>query len=661
MVDGQELFDGEEVVSWLETTGCGNNPQARDDAIAFTLAVVDVSTDTTVFAGLTALICLRAAIGPLPADPEDLLDAAESFDSDDELLFAEVEGLESRLEPLARYAELLVANAFDAADPFDELVLRQQERARRPPMRPMLSSLVGRTALALADEAGFSEPTCVVRTVDDIGLVVGAAAQAEERGAMKVAVTWTDEQWRSAGARLGRRWLQVHRVTPIQISVDSDGAYELPDQSVVVLRLPTASGNRAADLDQVSNLCLNLSPRNRAVVVGPSASLTDSLMESRGLGGPAVEGSGLSPAGLVRSDALRTGMVRAVVRLPQGLLPEQIRARAGLWCLGPSRSTPSSILCADLSGPLDPRASDDLITDLSAAMQGPQAEVAHQLSRAHFRPTSDLILASRGLVTPTVREVQLNSALVVTNLVDVLSRAATDVPGIRRPELTATADATAVPRLSLEEAVRARKIILIPGARIEPAVTSADVDVPVLRHPEDLGRRAQLPGLNVLALHTAYPHVTLTEPGDVVATTVGGPAAAVDHLGGAVVAYPARVLRCHRPREASMEERAALIARGLHPPDLAKQTFIPEAIVADITAQPPGATNWKAWPLTVLPVEQIPSLERTLAELAERRTRLDAARADVDAAIRTLTQAVGAQICTVSTTGLTPTEERNAR
>ena len=61
VVDGQELFAVDDVVDWLEATGCGNNPDARQDAVAFTLTTADVADDDVLFAGLTALICLRAA------------------------------------------------------------------------------------------------------------------------------------------------------------------------------------------------------------------------------------------------------------------------------------------------------------------------------------------------------------------------------------------------------------------------------------------------------------------------------------------------------------------------------------------------------------------------------------------------------------------------
>ncbi len=658
VVDGQELFEVDQVVAWLEITGCGNNPQARQDAVAFTLAAADIATDPEVFAALTALICLRASTGPLPADLDDLLDAADRFDSDDDILFSEVERLGPRLEPLARYAELLVANAVDPADPLDDLIRRQQQATTYRPVHAELRRLVARTAVALADEAGFDKPTYVVRRVPDLDLVIAGEDQTERRGSLRVALALSADQWHSPQARLAQRWLRVHDVGLDKVVMDTDGSYELPDQAIVLLRLPTNGSDRLTDLEEVTNLCLNSSPRTRAVIVGPAHSLTDALLSNRPPGRPTADVTELSPAGLSRSDALRTSAVRSVVRLPAGLLTEQSRSRAALWCLGPSRSMPPVTLCADLTQSLHAASADDLVTDLMAAMRGPQTEAAHESSSARFRSTSDLSVSVGDLVAPTVRAAHLGPAAVATNVLDALTRAARGVPGIVQPEITVLEGGSTLPRTTLDDAVVQRKVAMLPGARVESS-TGHHVDgVPVVRHPADLGRRPELPSLSVITLATAYPRVVLTEPGDVVVTTVGGPAAAVDALGGLVVAYPARVLRCHRPLPSTPQDDAKRKARGVYPPEFAPQSFTPESVAADINALPTTATRWRAWPLTVLPADQIPNVERVLTELAERRARLDAARADIDTTIRALTQAVGAQVCSVGPTGPAHTEER---
>lgn len=656
-VDGrQELFDSEQVVEWLESTGCGNNPDARLDVGTCSSTAVRAVADATVFGGLTALLCLRTAAGPLPVEPDQLLDVADGFDSDDQLLLGELEAIGPQLPALTRYAELLVATAFDPAEPFDELVRRRQVQLNHPPVHASLRRLVARTAVTLADEAGFSDPVLVVRSPTDLDLVLEAEAQTERRGTLSVAVVADGHH--DTDLRLGRRWLRVHGLDSTELEVDVDGSFALPDQGVLVLRLPTATNDRAADLDLVSNACLDLSWPNRAVVVGPSASLVDPLVAPRRPGRPTADGTTLSAAGTSRADALRTGLVRAVIRLPAGLFPDQSRTRAALWCVGPSPASPATTLCADVTHALDEARTDDLVTDLYAAMQGAGSERARQLSSSAFWPTSALSISTRALVSPTVREVHVGPSSVVADLEEVLDRAATDVRGIARPGLVVTGRAAALPRVSLEAALQKRGITLLTGARVPASDRSPKGGVPVVEHPADLARREHLTGLSVLRLATAYPHVDVTRPGDVVVTTKGGPAAAVDHLGGVVVAYPARVLRCHRPRTSTEQERKVLADRGQWLPELAAQTFTPEAVAADINAQPASATTWRAWPLTVLPTDQLAGAERLLDALAQRRTQLDAARADIDTAICAITASLGAQICTVVPSGSAPTSER---
>lgn len=654
----QELFDSEQVVDWLEATGCGNNPDVRLDVGTFSSTAARAVADATVFAGLTALLCLRTATGPLPAEPDQLLDVAEGFDNDDQLLFGELEAIGSQLPALARYAELLVATAFDPTEPFDELVRRRQVHLGHQPVHATLRRLVARTVVALADEAGFADPVLVVRSPADIALVLEAEAQVEHRGASSVTVAVVADGHHDADLRLARRWLHVHGLDGIEIAMDANGSIALPDQGVLVLRLRTASTDRAADLEAVSNACLDLSRSNRAVVVGPSGSLTDALVAPRRPGRPTADGTILSAAGTNRADALRTGLVRAVVRLPAGLFPDQSRTRAALWCLGPSPTSPATTLCADVARALDEAGADDLVTDLYAAMQGPGSERTRQLSSSSFQPTSALSITTQALVSPTVREMHLGLSSVLADLEDVLDRAATDVRGINRPRVVLTGRSAALPRVSMEKALQEGGITLVTGARVAASDRSSPGDVPVVDRPADLAQPRSLPGLSRLRLATAYPNVDVTRPGDVVVTTKGGPAAAVDHVGGLVVAYPARVLRCHRPRASTEEERKVFADRGEQPRELAPQTFTPEAVAADINAQPASATTWRAWPLTVLPTDQLAAADRVLEELAQRRAQLDVARADIDLAILAITASVGAQICTVVPPGSAPTPER---
>src|ERR1700733_13362256 len=62
--DGQMRFDTLEIVEWLETTGRGNNPSARDDVAAFaTPSTARWRDDRATLDALTALLCLKALTG----------------------------------------------------------------------------------------------------------------------------------------------------------------------------------------------------------------------------------------------------------------------------------------------------------------------------------------------------------------------------------------------------------------------------------------------------------------------------------------------------------------------------------------------------------------------------------------------------------------------
>lgn len=645
--NGQDLFDCAAVVAWLENTGRGNNPMARDDAIAFAAPVAEVATDDTTFAGMSALLCLRAVTGRLAADPEDLLDQAETFDSDDVLVARELEALGERLAPLARYADLLVASAFDPAEPFDELVRRRHATRQRSSLSPQLRRLVASAVLAIADEAGFAEPILVVRRVDDLDLVVETSAAAEGQRPIRAGVTLTSGHASVADERLARRWLRTHDIELVDLDDEGDGRYELPAGAVVVLHLQTNDDDRSASLAAVNDLCLNLGDHHRALVVGPAATLTDGLHLPRRPGRPAMGSTTVSPAQQVRSDALRTNVVRAVVRLPANLLRQHPRARASVWCLGPSRTAMPVTLCADLSQPLHAAGIDDLITDLTAAMLGPGSRIARELTHARFRPTATLSTAPGDLITPTTRDQAIGTDQALTPLYQLLDRLAEPVPGLTRLEVVTRPQSGELPRVTLGDAVRAGQVALLPGARVAAESLTRYAEVPVVRSAVDLERRSELPGLRGVDL-AAYPQIELTRPGDVVVSISGGTAARVDHHGGVIVAYPARVLRCHRPRATTPEESATLLARGKHPPDLARQTFVPECVAADINAQPAGATRWNAWALTLLPTDQIEAVEVLTVQVADRRERLRRAQVDADAFVRALTTAVGSRVCALN-------------
>ena len=113
-----------------------------------------------------------------------------------------------------------------------------------------------------------------------------------------------------AGHRMARQRLAVRHLVARTPSFDDD--WQLAEGSVILARLESDVHAALDDLDQLS---LQLAPGTRALVIGPAQILVDPL------------GSSTS-----RRDAvLRDHLVRAVVRLPQGLLADGAR---GIWRCG---------------------------------------------------------------------------------------------------------------------------------------------------------------------------------------------------------------------------------------------------------------------------------------------------------------------------------------
>jgi len=100
----------------------------------------------------------------------------------------------------------------------------------------------------------------------------------------------------------------------------------------------------------------------------------------------------------------------------------------------------------------------------------------------------------------------------------------------------------------------------------------------------------------VLAAH--YPAAEFTEPGDVVFCTAPRPAALVDADGGAVVTFPARVLRSRTAR------------------------LLPRVLAADVNAQPATARSWRGWTVRAVPDDQVEALTGMLDDLARHHAAL---------------------------------------
>jgi len=124
-VVGEERFDVDAVVDWLETSGRGNNRDVRADAPACSLpAGLSLRDDPLLFAGLTALLCLKVISGVElgGASPSEVHAIAAEADPYDRLLRRELDQRGSRLATLAAYADQLADAAFGSAPALEGLL-----------------------------------------------------------------------------------------------------------------------------------------------------------------------------------------------------------------------------------------------------------------------------------------------------------------------------------------------------------------------------------------------------------------------------------------------------------------------------------------------------------------------------------------------------------
>lgn len=114
-IDGVERFASCEIVSWLERTGRGVNPEFRDDALAHSdLPDFGLDLDTSL-RGASALLALKACTGRQlrATTPDDILDLADAQDPDNQTLYAEIEALGSSVSDVAGFVDLLTDAAYD--------------------------------------------------------------------------------------------------------------------------------------------------------------------------------------------------------------------------------------------------------------------------------------------------------------------------------------------------------------------------------------------------------------------------------------------------------------------------------------------------------------------------------------------------------------------
>lgn len=626
-VAGQERFDGEAVVHWLEETGRGNADLAAD-APAYSMPVgLDLRDDSALVDGLTSLLCLSAITGESLGglDRAKLRRLARAHDPEDALLVRELDALGPPLLAIASYADQLVDAAYGPAEAFERLLAERFRyaitasvvSALAPPVHELASAL----AVSLARACGSEPPIYVDPTGGGNDLLVSVLREDVEQSATAAVVLAGD-----AASRLAQRRLRAHDVPVRDVPVTLD---EL-GPAVVIAQYPPPGrpGMTAAEiLDSVDELALGLGEGQRAVVLAPASVLVDEL-----------RGGELEAA---RSGVLRTGRVRAVLRLPSGLITHRSRQALGVWILGPSLNqvpvTDRWIAVTDVSGEsLTAALSDQLREDAVAATAEAGLAGAHSYMRARKVSLFTVLSGGRSLVPSQAVSTPARDPAALGVVVQQLrcdERSSADALG---DVGVAVAQSPGPPPLPLGAALRQKLLRVVPGNRGGFDLVE-DGTVPVIGVPELTGTPAEPRRVDRLAFLGGDAAARLTEPGDVVFCTSPRPRALVDLEGGSAVQYPARVLRIHPVK-----------GEGLSPHVLAHS----------VNAQPERSRAWRTWPLPRLAADQVHPADVALAALERERGAARHRLAELDSLHDALVAGTTGGVLTLITV---PPHERNPR
>jgi hypothetical protein len=524
-IGGAERFDRDQVVAWLEQTGRGNNPEARQDAPA--LSIPDgIDTECVV-----ALLCLHALTGAELAglDSAELVGLAERVDPADRMLLRELRSVRAG-DDVLEYVDDLVEASYGPSDALTRVESGRLERQ--------------------AGERGLSDEV--------IGLLctVGDAARAQLGGE---AVALLPPSNHRLACRLAERFDGVL----VDSSDDGSrglrrraviGGFEIVDRADGTVRVVSVVGESEAEaLESVDELVVSLGPADVGVVLGSASVLCDQLV---------------GDAEQRRSQTLRSGNLAMAVRLPRGHWKAAHRQSLAILILQGGRSD-QSLRMADLTSE---KAIDlaDLAADVSASLALTEGRAYRYARRGELAP----VLAGGPVVPRGVRAVRLGSAGSTTDLDRIHAATLTTSEPVPGYDVTAgSAPGQIVLRQrSLAELVAAGHLAMKRGSRIDAAGHDPDGTVRVIT-ADASAEELWLDPFDAVRL---YPRATRTEPGDVVFLQQPRPIARVDLEGGALVASPSRVLRL-QPGAFIGPHALAAIINLMAPPGTDWQTWsVPE-------------------------------------------------------------------------------------
>jgi hypothetical protein len=608
---GRPLFDATSVAQWLSRTEHGNNSDAEADAAASASPSDFDVADASHVAVVDALLALRSSsgkpVGGLAVD--ELHRRALIADPNDSCLVTEISNARAAW---AEWADLLSDAAYAPIEA--SLLLERRHGATRSaagssgPLTASAEALLLALAYALVIEnqaelvvSPRMPPSLVVELVsrvgDDVDLVVFPLPE---------------------GRLIRRRLLLDGLVPPASTSVT-----DAPRLFVERLSF-TAVSSRSEMLRAVDELALGMRDHDRAIVLAPAALLIDSIAPSDTL---------------ARSDVLRSGRVRAIAKLPAGLISSSPREALGLWVLGreagdlPPAEQVTAV--ADLTdATLTAATLRDLTNDVMAAMGNAQDANAHAFRFTRLVRTSSLLASRRALVTGgSARKIRSHLDRDLPALLDqALTSLGQDAPDL----LPVAVPGPVVAAATVEQLIAARHLRLLKGTRVAAdeyydsgliVVGTADLD-----DPEGIGGRHVDP----IVFRARHPSARLTVVGDVVFRTAPTAKAWVDPDGSKVVLYPARILRIDRADPGGL---------------------VSELVATDVNESTGGPGAWRRWRLRRVVPQVVAPLGGALAGLASRREALARRIKALDAYSELLTAAAVSGIVTFTDPAATAASE----
>lgn len=574
-------FSAAQVAAWLADTGHGNNADARIESPLYSSDFTSMTERPGCASALLLMHQLRgeAITGVHPAEAigelegrglGGILDAARLVDAlDDTALCESVDRLAEAAFSAARVLDRLIATFTNPAGPWSGEALTDTGTT-------FLATII---AELLASEQRAVAPT----TAGGLLLAHGLAGRLDEQSV--VTCSYGDDAplgdlelaaWRSLAAH----GLGLTEAQPQRRGTHNNGALHVFMRQQV--------DDATAFFDQVSNLLMDLGPRDALFVVGPATLMTD-------------EAAGPARRELLAPLPAYTAPLRYVARLPKGMSRFGGRRRLALWVFGRPEST-WTVAGAHSDTQTDTATATHIAADIAASLSSAVDVRAHAF-HSSIAMVSDRFLRRDTLHPPLRAASGADGGEQLARIWEIRAQLPIDLLASLSFRATPTETSVGQAAISYSQAI-SKYARDFPGSRLPaehigtPVAGAATIIGPEeVRDPSRIGGRA----IDRLTLEASAPRARLTEPNDVVYVASGDRAATVDHDGGHVVLAPARIFRC---RESAGAE----------------QVLDPVIAAADIASQP--GSDRQTWQLRTVPADQKAPLAEIMRRTRQRRLAL---------------------------------------